>query len=112
LRHAWPGNVRELRQVMERALALTTGDVVGEENILLDEPPPSSIVADPARTTPAPTLREDLGALEKRRIEEALAACGGNQSRAADMLGMPRRTLVERLREWGLTRARTPARSK
>ena len=104
LGHAWPGNVRELRQVMERALALCTGDRIDADQVLIDEPPPSSRAA-----TPVPmggTLRETLEAVERRRIEEALEASGGNQSQAAEMLGMPRRTLVERLRGWGMTRAR------
>jgi two-component system response regulator AtoC len=99
IEHDWPGNVRELRQVMERALALSLGDTIKAAQIVLDEAPPSSLGA-------SRTLRGDLDALERRRIEEALASCGGNQSRAAEMLGMPRRTLVERLREWGLTRPR------
>jgi DNA-binding NtrC family response regulator len=102
--HDWPGNVRELRQVMERALALGTADTLGPEHVLLDEAPLSSVRA-PAAPAGA-TLREEMEALERKRIEDALAACGGNQSKAADMLGMPRRTLVERLSAWGKTRSR------
>ena len=100
--HAWPGNVRELRQVLDRALALTTEASIEADHVVLDEPPPSSI----APAALGGTLREDMLALERQRVEEALARCGGNQSRAADLLGMPRRTLVERLRAWGMTRPR------
>ena len=45
-------------------------------------------------------LRDEVAALEKSRIVEALAACGGNQTKAAAMLGIPRRTLVLRLAEY------------
>jgi DNA-binding NtrC family response regulator len=103
LAHEWPGNVRELRQAMERALALATGDSIGARELVLDEPPPSV----GASRRGGGTLREDLEALERRRIEEALDACGGNQSQAAERLGMPRRTLVERLRSWGMTASRS-----
>ena len=37
-RHGWPGNLRELRNVIERALMVCTGDVVGEDCILIDPP--------------------------------------------------------------------------
>jgi DNA-binding NtrC family response regulator len=106
LAHEWPGNVRELRQVMERALALATGDTIGMEQIVLDEPPPSHI----AQAEHA-SLRDDIEALERRRILEALDACDGNQSLASEKLGMPRRTLVERLRSWGMTRPRSKQRT-
>jgi transcriptional regulator of acetoin/glycerol metabolism len=43
---------------------------------------------------------------EKQRIEKALAACGGNQSRAAKLLGMPRSTLLLRLEAYGIVRPR------
>jgi len=101
LAHPWPGNVRELRQVMERALALSTGDAILAEHVLLDDSPES--------VAPAPSdapLKEELARRERERILAALDASGGNQTRAAESLGMPRRTLVERLRAWGMTRPR------
>ncbi len=97
LAHDWPGNVRELRQVMERALALAARDSIGADQLVIDELPPQSSALPPLGKS---SLKDDLAAIERRRIEEALDACGGNQSQAAEMLGMPRRTLVERLRSW------------
>ncbi|MBX3126850.1 MAG: FHA domain-containing protein [Polyangiaceae bacterium] len=52
-------------------------------------------------------LREELDAMERVRIEEALEACHGNQSRAASLLGLPRRTFIARLERHGIGRPRT-----
>ena len=49
-------------------------------------------------------MRDELKDEERRRILHALEQCHGNQSQAARLLGMPRRTLVERLRAYGVTR--------
>jgi len=113
-RHTWPGNVRELRNVIERAVVLCTGDVV-----LPDHLPPSLRGTDRAGGTPAAApgaqqgeggnLQTEMKALERARIIEALERCHGNQSEAARQLGMPRRTLVTRLSEFGLTRSRKRA---
>ncbi|HXN82004.1 MAG TPA: sigma 54-interacting transcriptional regulator [Myxococcales bacterium] len=51
-------------------------------------------------------VREELLAQERQRIVEALAACGGNQTEAAALLGMSRRTLISRIAEYGLPRPR------
>ena len=60
----------------------------------------------PAPTSAPRSLRDEVAALERTRITEALAACGGNQTKAAAMLGIPRRTLVLRLSEYGIPRPR------
>lgn len=52
------------------------------------------------------TLRGDLDAIERQRILDAVARANGNQTKAAVLLGMPRRTLVTRLSEYGVTRPR------
>jgi two-component system, NtrC family, response regulator AtoC len=102
--HAWPGNVRELRNVMDRAVALAGGHVIGVAHLFFDEPAVS--VRAPSVTTGDGDLRESLDAEEKRRILAALAACDGNQTKAAEQLGMPRRTFVARLQQYGLTKPR------
>jgi transcriptional regulator with PAS, ATPase and Fis domain len=106
--HAWPGNVRELRNVIERAALLAAGEVVEPEHILLDA---SEVVEAPmdadfeaiTRVSPRP---EPLPAPpdERRRVVEALEACGGNQTRAAKLLGISRRTLINRLDAFDLPR--------
>jgi transcriptional regulator with PAS, ATPase and Fis domain len=123
--HAWPGNVRELRNVMDRALTLCSGGTLRPQHIVIDQdfdhlvhaetptavPPPPEPLAEGAA---APTTRaRDGGRLlrmdpevEQRLIQEALEKAGGNQGRAAERLGISRRTLVNRLDEYGFKRPR------
>ncbi|HWZ87742.1 MAG TPA: sigma 54-interacting transcriptional regulator [Polyangiaceae bacterium] len=114
LLHDWPGNVRELRNAVERALLLCSNSSIQAEDLALDaedNPPPSPPEAGAVRATepPARTSQSDLaGDLERERISQVLLACGGNQSRAAEALGMPRRTLVRKIAVLGLPRPRTP----
>jgi two-component system, NtrC family, response regulator AtoC len=117
----YPGNIRELRNVVDRACAFTTTGVIEATHILLDEPDAPQMpamapvllpVALPAVVGDAVAaegagLRSDMAAVEKSRILQALEASGGNQTKAADALGMPRRTLVARLTEYGLTKPRS-----
>jgi DNA-binding NtrC family response regulator len=97
--HAWPGNIRELRNVIERAV-LIADDEIGEEHLQLAPAP------DEAPAAGAGSLHADVESLERRRIVEALEACGGNQTRAAQKLGISRGTLLSRLKQYGITRPR------
>jgi two-component system, NtrC family, response regulator AtoC len=96
--HSWPGNIRELRNVIERAALLTTDDEIREEHLRLA---PTS-----ADSLSSGSLRSDVESLERRRILEALEVCGGNQTRAAQKLGISRGTLLTRLKQYGITRPR------
>jgi two-component system response regulator AtoC len=97
--HPWPGNVRELRNVVERSALMCEGQLILPEHLPFadDERSPTT---GPATDDPSPDSEE------RRRIEEALARCGGNQRRAAKLLGMARSTLVLRLDAFGITRPR------
>jgi DNA-binding NtrC family response regulator len=96
--HDWPGNVRELRNVLERALLLSDGSVITEAHL----PRPSA-------AAPAPSAREAKSEpSERSRILEALAACAGNQSRAAKKLGISRKVMLARLDKYGVARPRKP----
>lgn len=91
----WPGNVREVRNVIERAAVLAPGGVVEVEHLGL----PTS----PVPFTERPSLKASLDAIERERIIDALARAGGNQTRAAASLGMPRRTFILRLETYGVS---------
>jgi len=87
----WPGNVRELRNLIERSL------IVGALNV-------SALYQSLARTKPllvasleGPT---DLQSLEKRHILAVLDSVDGDKTRAAELLGISRRTLERRWAEW------------
>ena len=101
-RHTWPGNVRELRNVIERAVVLARGGVIEAEGLL----DPNLVGGPSVEHPPAPTLGDQMADIEKARILEALADCRGNQSEAARVLGIPRRTLVRRLRDYGISKKR------
>ncbi len=97
--YAWPGNVRELRNAIARATL-----VAGARAISVADLPDEVAALRSASPGPSTALRDDVETLERRRIEEALAMTGGNQTRAAIFLAMPRRTLVARLKAFGIAR--------
>jgi DNA-binding NtrC family response regulator len=114
--HSWPGNVRELRNVVDCAVVLCAGDAIGREHVVLQRlaTTPRAEVSDRERAAPlgaAPSpagLPAEMAALERRRIVDALERTAGNQTEAARVLGVSRRTLVRRLEEYGLPRPRSP----
>ena len=111
----WPGNIRELKNVMERAVALCDGPEITPAHLPLEK---MSLPFDPfvtqklSRTTPIgmepalslPPLADPDKASERQRILDALVACNWNQTRAAVKLGMPRRTFISKLDQFGIPR--------
>jgi DNA-binding NtrC family response regulator len=99
--HPWPGNVRELRTtVLRAALMARAGTTVEASHVELAPSPAPE--ATPLATHEAATP----SAAEKVRIEAALEKTGGSQKRAAELLGISRRTLLRRLDELGIARPR------
>ena len=90
--HAWRGNVRELRNVIEHAVLVTEGDVTADA-LPLQAP---ELVAAAARG------EWSLERLEATYIREILRATRSNFSKAAQILGINRKTLLEKRRKYGI----------
>jgi DNA-binding NtrC family response regulator len=126
LSYAWPGNARQLRNVIERAAVVcASGDIQLDDlpDSLFDKteltpPLPSGLrsraeeprgVADhlhePVKPGLPKTLPERLRDYEERILRETLASTHGNQSEAARLLGLPRRTLAHKVHGYGLARS-------
>jgi two-component system response regulator HydG len=94
--YSWPGNVRELANVIERAV-IVSGDaeIITEQHL-----PPDMSGAE----SPAPVLAGmSLEHVERQAVEAALRTTAGNRTKAAQMLGITRGTLREKLRKYGIT---------
>jgi len=118
-RHPFPGNVRELENILERALALTSGEELQQRDLTLPEAAatPSDPTALAAVTEPAPLqqapgfevergvptdLEAYLGTVEREAIRAALARTGHNRTAAAQLLGISFRQMRYRMRRLGL----------
>jgi two-component system, NtrC family, response regulator HydG len=96
--HAWPGNVRELENAVEHALTMGRGE------ILLSEDLPVSVTAPERDIIHEATLDDvSLAELERRYILLVLEKMGGHQIKTSRVLGIDRRTLYRRLRQYGYT---------
>ncbi len=106
LRASWPGNVRQLRHALESAAVLCDGDVIEADMLRASEAAPVAApsVAPGATAQPstAPSPLAVRKASERQKIIDALEEANWNKVRAAQVLGMPRRTLYRRLQEYGL----------
>jgi DNA-binding NtrC family response regulator/tetratricopeptide (TPR) repeat protein len=101
---AWPGNVRQLANVMERAALLTDSSAVAAEELGLTPAPatPGSSAREMSSPHPGVALEDAMRDVERARLLDALEASGGNITRAAERLGLPRNTLRYRLDRHGL----------
>jgi two-component system, NtrC family, response regulator AtoC len=111
VRYRWPGNIRELRNLIERAVLLCTGDAITPHHLPLDKletsfGPRLAPTAPIRQARPTEEITPAAAPDERARISAALDQCGGNQTRAAVMLGISRRTLLNRLDAYGLARPR------
>jgi DNA-binding NtrC family response regulator len=96
----WPGNVRELRNLIERAIILCAGDRIHASDLPLG----GQEIADAAAGEGGEQFLS-LEELERLHIQQVFAATGQNLSRTADILGVTRTTLYNKLRKYGLESA-------
>lgn len=97
----WPGNIRELENTIERAMVLSDSDRIEPESLpekLGGEPQPAELpfFGEDAK------LRDAVGAYEKEMIRRALEKTGGNRTHAAKLLDTPARTLLHKIKKYGL----------
>jgi DNA-binding NtrC family response regulator len=96
LSYHWPGNVRELMNVLERCMALCQGELIADDDL-----PPNVRERRPADFLGAAVARRmSLAELEREFIERVLEDEGGNKTRAAQRLGLDRKTLYRKLDEY------------
>ena len=102
--YPWPGNVRELRNAVERAMLLSESDLLGPEHF--------TMLAAATRVTSAFSLPPEgvnLETLERDLLVQALQRAQGNQTQAAQLLGMNRDRIRYRLEKFGLDKLGRPA---
>ncbi|MBI3682254.1 MAG: sigma-54-dependent Fis family transcriptional regulator [Acidobacteria bacterium] len=97
----WPGNVRELENVVERGIVLAHGGIIGVEQIQFGAAPAAGRASWVNLVPAGEKLETAVEALERAMIERALRESGGNKTKAADLLGIHRRLLYEKLRRYG-----------
>jgi transcriptional regulator of acetoin/glycerol metabolism len=105
--YPWPGNIRELRNTVEYAFVLAKGKSIGVEHLpdkLLAGNPGADVQASsPLRPPAAGTGSIPVKQSEKAALVDALHQADGNQTRAADILGVSRVTVWKRMKKHGIT---------
>jgi two-component system response regulator AtoC len=104
IRYHWPGNVRELRNVIERALILSSGEIIVPADLPLEiRANLTESINGPESDSGSSANLEDL---KKRQILRVLEQTGWHQGKAAEVLGISPSTLYRQLKQYGLTRSR------
>jgi DNA-binding NtrC family response regulator len=108
-RYAWPGNVRELQNCIERACILTEGDTIRPRHLNLSfrdgvaaEAPPDPWESIDLTGTLADASRRVLADVERRKIVRALKDAAGQKPRAADLLQVSYKTLLQKMKDYAI----------
>ena len=107
--YSWPGNVRELQNCIERSVILSEGDSIHPRHLNLSfrQPVVAAVPASPWEAidlsgTMGDALRRTTTEVERRKIEQALRETAGNKQRAADVLQISYKTMLQKLKEHGI----------
>lgn len=92
--YSWPGNIRELRNVLERAVLLSGGNILGPEDLRFDVQAGTDALVN--------NLNLTLEELERRYIEKVLQEEGGQVDQTAKRLGVPRSSLYQKIKKHGI----------
>ncbi len=95
--HSWPGNVRELENAIERAMVLSNSDILKIEDF--------GFISRESKLNgknSSYSIEGSLEAQEREAIQQALAKCEGNKSKAAELLGIGRSTLWRKMKKYNL----------
>jgi len=108
--YAWPGNIREMRNLIERAVLMTSGGRLTVDALPAELLTPAIITTGEPESDPEPLIvlgpkGIDIAKVEQRLVEKAMEQAGGNQSQAAQLLGLSRDQLRYRLQKFGLLKA-------
>ncbi|MFH1263323.1 MAG: sigma 54-interacting transcriptional regulator [Pseudomonadota bacterium] len=116
-RYPWPGNIRELKNAIERAVVISEGDTIYKQGLTSKltsdtfdyvDPPSAGLGMAGTAVTVAATavgdMKEVISAYERDLIVAALKRAEWNQTKAADILKIPRRTLVSKIKKYGIRR--------
>jgi DNA-binding NtrC family response regulator len=102
--HDWPGNIRELENVIHRAVLLSAGPTIGSTDVRchIDVTPPGAEIV-PVLPDDGVDLRAAVRAYERSLVLQALERTQWNRSRAAELLGLRRTTLLDMIRRMALS---------
>jgi DNA-binding NtrC family response regulator len=101
LDYAWPGNVRELQNAIEYAVVLSRRELIGVKE-LPDEVQLPTVLQQTERGAPPRTGVQSLDDVERNTILQALAECHGNKKKAAELLGIQRPTLYNKMKRYAI----------
>ena len=104
MRHPWTGNVRELQNCIERAVILCEGRTVQPEHLGLSALAPAVDESPLVRGSLLEASSAAVRAVESRMIERVLRETGGNKSKAAEILQVSYKTLLTKIKDYGLER--------
>ncbi len=97
LYYSWPGNIRELRNVVERAVLLCEGNIIRTMDL------PDNLRHRKISPKLSPEDDWSLESMERKHLEKILAACNNNRSKAAEILGIHRSTLIKKIKKYNLS---------